>query len=64
VTTSAYLDFAGRGGVREPVLAAGSAVDLCDAATFDAGSARIGGLFASEPVSAGADRDVLHAGTH
>ena len=33
VTTSAYLDFIGRGGLREPVLAAMSAVDASDPAT-------------------------------
>jgi rifampicin phosphotransferase len=50
VTTSAYLDFIGRGGLREPVLAAISAVDVSDAATFDAAAARIADLFASQPV--------------
>ena len=52
VTTSAYLDFIGRGGLREPVLAAMSAVDASDAATFDAAAARIGELFAGQPVPA------------
>ena len=52
VTTSAYLDFAGRGGLREQVLAALSDVDLSDAATFDAASARIGELFAGQPLPA------------
>ena len=52
VTTTAYLDFAGRGGLREPVLAAMSAVDVSDAATFDAASARIGELFAGQPLPA------------
>jgi phosphohistidine swiveling domain-containing protein len=52
VTTSAYLDFIGRGGLREPVLAAVSAVDGSDAAAFDAASARIGELFAAQPVPA------------
>ena len=52
VTTSAYLDFIGRGGLREPVLATMSAVDGSDAATFDAASARIGELFAGQPVPA------------
>ena len=52
VTTSAYLDFAGRGDLREPVLAAMSAVDVSDAATFDAAAARIGKLFAGQPVPA------------
>ncbi len=50
VTTSAYHDFIGRGGLREPVLAAISAVDVSDAATFDAAAARIGDLFADQPV--------------
>jgi phosphohistidine swiveling domain-containing protein len=50
VTTTAYLDFAGRGGLREPVLAAMSAVDVSDAATFDTASARIGELFAGQPL--------------
>ena len=49
VTTSAYLDFIGRGGLREPVLAAMSAVDVSDAATFGAAAARIGELFAGQP---------------
>jgi pyruvate,water dikinase len=52
VTTSAYLDFIGRGGLREPVLAAMSAVDASDPATFDAAAARIGDLFAGQPVPA------------
>ena len=52
VTTSAYLDFIGRGGLREPMLAAMSGVDVSDAATFDAAAARIGDLFAGQPVPA------------
>ena len=52
VTTSAYLDFVGRGGLREQVLAALSDVDVSDAATFDAASARIGELFAGQPLPA------------
>ena len=52
VTTSAYLDFIGRGGLREPVLATMSAVDVSDAATFDAAAARIGELFAGQPLPA------------
>ena len=50
VTTSAYLDFIGRGGLRAPVQAAMSAVDVSDAATLDAAAARIGDLFAGQPV--------------
>jgi rifampicin phosphotransferase len=50
VTTSAYLDFIGRGGLHEPVLAAMSAVDVSDAATFGTAAARIGELFADQPV--------------
>jgi len=52
VTTSAYLDFIGRGGLGEPVLAALSAVDVSDAATFGAAAARIGDLLAGQPVPA------------
>jgi pyruvate,water dikinase len=52
VTTGAYLDFVASGGLLEPVLAAISAVDVSDAATFDAAAARIGELFASQPVPA------------
>jgi rifampicin phosphotransferase len=51
VTTSAYLDFVG-GGLREPVLAAASAIDVSDPATFEAASARIGELFAAQPLPA------------
>jgi rifampicin phosphotransferase len=50
VTTRAYLDFIGRGGLREPVLAAMSLVDVSDPATFGAAAARIGDLFAGQPV--------------
>jgi pyruvate,water dikinase len=65
VTTRAYLDFAGRGGLREAVLAAaaavdgaavdgaavdGAAVDGADAAAFDVAAARIGDLFAAQPL--------------
>ena len=52
VTTSAYLDFIGRGGLREQVLAAMSAVDVSDAATFGVAAARVGELFAVQPVPA------------
>jgi phosphohistidine swiveling domain-containing protein len=50
VTTSAYLDFIERGGLVEPLLAAMSAVDVSDGATFDVASARIGELFAGQPL--------------
>ncbi len=54
VTTGAYLNFIDRGGLREPMLAVMSAVDVSDAATFDpatfdAASVRIGELFAGQP---------------
>ena len=42
MTTRAYLDFAGRTGLREAVPAALSAVDPSDAATLDAAAARPG----------------------
>src|SRR6185437_13260948 len=44
VTTGAYLNFVASGGLLEPMLAAISAVDGSDAATFDAAAARIGEL--------------------
>ena len=50
VTTSAYLDFIDRGELLEPMLAVMSAVDASDATTFDAASARIGELFAEQPL--------------
>jgi rifampicin phosphotransferase len=50
VTTCAYLDFIDRGALREPVLAAMSAIDVSDAATFGTAAARIGELFAGQPV--------------
>jgi pyruvate,water dikinase len=52
VTISAYLDFIGRGGLDQAVLAAMPAVDVSDAATFDAASARIGELFTGQPLPA------------
>jgi rifampicin phosphotransferase len=52
VTTGAYLDFIGRGGLRERVLAAVSAVDVSGPATFDAAAARIGELLADQPLPA------------
>lgn len=52
MTTSAYLDFAGRGALRERVLAAMSAVDASETATFDIASARVGELFAGQPLPA------------
>lgn len=52
VTTGAYLDFVGRSGLTELVLAAMSTVDISDAATLKAASARIGELFAGQPLPA------------
>jgi len=52
VTAGGYLDFIGRGGLREPVLAAASAVDVSDAAASGVAAARIGELFAGRPVPA------------
>ena len=52
VTTNAYLDFIERGGLLAPVLAALSAVDASDAATFDAASEQIGQLFADQVMPA------------
>jgi rifampicin phosphotransferase len=50
VTTGAYLDFLDVGGLRDEVLLAMSAVDVSDAATFEAAAARIGELFAAQAV--------------
>jgi pyruvate,water dikinase len=50
VTTSAYLDFIDRDGLREPLLAAMSAAGGPDTAAFATASARIGELFAAHPV--------------
>ncbi len=52
VTTSAYLDFIDRDGLLEPMLAAMSAVQVSDAATFDAASSLIGELFADQALPA------------
>ncbi|MBV9794483.1 MAG: pyruvate, phosphate dikinase [Actinobacteria bacterium] len=50
VTTGAYLDFMGRDGLREQVLAAVAGVDDADLATFAAAAARIGELVAAQPM--------------
>ena len=60
VTTSAYLDFIGRGGLGERVLAALSAVDVSDAATFGAG-ATCPGQGAISPGGAGVRRGFVAA---
>jgi phosphohistidine swiveling domain-containing protein len=52
VTTSAYVDFIGHGGLGEPVLAAMSAVEVSDPATFDTAAERIGELLAGRPMPA------------
>ena len=52
VTTGAYLDFIDRGGLLEPMLAAMSAVDGSDAATFEVASESIGQLFADRALPA------------
>jgi phosphohistidine swiveling domain-containing protein len=52
VTTRAYLDFLDDDGLRERALAALSAVDGSDQATFEVAAARIGALFADRPVPA------------
>ena len=64
MTTRAYLDFAGRTGLREAVPAALSAVDPSDAATLDAAAARIGELFAGHPLVVGCGNATmrLHTG--
>jgi phosphohistidine swiveling domain-containing protein len=52
VTTGAYLDFMARSGLREPVLAVMAAVEVSDAATFDAAAASIAELFTAQPLPA------------
>jgi rifampicin phosphotransferase len=52
VSTGAYLDFLDCGGLRDRVLAAVSLVDVSDPATSEAAAARIGELFAGQPVPA------------
>ena len=52
VTTAAYLDFLDGGLLRQELLAAVSAVDGSDAASSEAAAARIGELFAGQPVPA------------
>jgi pyruvate,water dikinase len=49
VTTGAYLDFTGGGGLREQVLTAMAAVGEADPGTFETASASIGELFAGQP---------------
>jgi len=46
VTTGAYLDFVERGGLREPMMAAMSAVDVTDPVSFEVASEQISALFA------------------
>ena len=64
VTTGAYLDFVGRGGLHEAMLAALSAVDASDAAALDAASARIRELFAGQrlPAATAAAISAAYAG--
>ena len=52
VTTAAYLDFLDGGSLREELLAAVSAVGGPDVAASEAAAARIGELFAGQPVPA------------
>jgi rifampicin phosphotransferase len=55
VTTAAYVDFLSGGGLREELMAAASLVDASDgsdAVTSQAAAARIGELFAAQPVPA------------
>ena len=52
VTTGAYFDFVGRGGLHEAMLAALPAVGASDAAALGAASERIRELFAGQPLPA------------
>ena len=61
VTTGAYLDFVERGGLREPMMAAMSAVDVTDPVTFKVASERISALFAGRAMPAATAAAIVRA---
>ena len=61
VTTGAYLDFVERGGLREPMMAAMSAVDVTDPVTFKVASERISALFAGRAIPAATAAAIVRA---
>jgi phosphohistidine swiveling domain-containing protein len=61
VTTSAYLDFVEHGGLREPMMAAMSGVDVSDPATLEVASERISALFAGRAMPAATAATIVRA---
>ncbi len=61
VTTGAYLDFVERGGLREPMMAAMSAVDVTDPARFEVASEQISALFAGRAMPAATAAAIVSA---
>ncbi len=61
VTTGAYLDFVERGGLREPMMAAMSIVDVPDPVTFETASRRISALFAGRAMPAATAAAIVSA---
>jgi len=61
VTTGAYLDFLEHGGLREPMMAALSGVDVMDPVTFEVASERISALFARRAMPAATAAAIVRA---
>ena len=61
VTTGAYLDYVERGRLREPMMAAMSAVDVTDPVTFKVASEQIGALFAGRAMPAATAAAIVRA---
>src|ERR1700735_5029017 len=61
VTTGAYLDFVEHGGLREPMMAAMSGVDVTDPVTFKVASEQIAALFAGRAMPAATAAAIVRA---
>jgi phosphohistidine swiveling domain-containing protein len=61
VTTGAYLDFVEHGGLREPMMAAMSGVDVTDPVTLEVASERISALFAGRAMPAATAAAIVRA---
>ena len=61
VTTGAYVDFVERGGLREPMMAAMSAVDATDPVSFEVASEQISALFAGRAMPAATAAAIVSA---
>jgi phosphohistidine swiveling domain-containing protein len=61
VTTGAYLDFVEHGGLREPMMAAMSGVDVTDPVTLEVASERINALFAGRAMPAATAAAIVRA---